>query len=258
VDFPWNVSRAGYEWAPRYDIQYSPVALCTLDHNGSKEYQPLRDEPSLYLRFAELKVDNDAYLAFANEFGHLTAGVTVINEAGYSIEGEYADKLRHPIVRPDDGEWLLQTAQEADDPPLETPAEWTKSVLKMKEVIRKWKRATSRSSKIAQSEYGKTIIANLWHRVIPCYDDSGALAYLPINLLGAMWLQLAYAVGRGGAPRQCPTCSDWFVVSNSSSGHGRRTRSDKKFCSDECRMKAAYGNKSKKRPARQHVRVGSR
>jgi hypothetical protein len=73
------------------------------------------------------------------------------------------------------------------------------------------------------------------------------MSYRPLNLLGAMWLQFAQAVGRGGVPVQCLVCSKLFVISDRPLPGVRRTRSDKKYCDDVCRMAAANDRKSKKR-----------
>ncbi len=57
-------------------------------------------------------------------------------------------------------------------------------------------------------------------------------AATPLSLLGAMWLQLASAIGRNVTWRRCALCGKWFEVS------AKGSRSDKVFCSSICRVKA--------------------
>jgi hypothetical protein len=54
---------------------------------------------------------------------------------------------------------------------------------------------------------------------------------MPLNLLGAIYLQFASAVLEQTAPRTCPKCGRWFDVAPGAS------RADRIFCSDTCRIR---------------------
>ena len=97
ADFVWRVSRSGYKWTmidregtPRYDT------LATDQSAEFREYRPM-DVEGLFLRFADLdEKDPEAWLAFANEYGHLTAGVCVTDQDDQECECDLADRLRWP------------------------------------------------------------------------------------------------------------------------------------------------------------------
>ncbi len=64
------------------------------------------------------------------------------------------------------------------------------------------------------------------------------IRFTPQNLQAALWLQFADAIAGGERNRrQCRQCKRYFEVSEP--GMGRRSRSDKAWCSDACRA-AAY------------------
>jgi hypothetical protein len=67
------------------------------------------------------------------------------------------------------------------------------------------------------------------------------LQVMPKNLLGALWLQLAEAIGGGKKFRQCDTCGGWFEVAP------RHNRADRQFCTDACRSRAYRGRQDRAR-----------
>ncbi|MCP4317732.1 MAG: hypothetical protein GY789_17365 [Hyphomicrobiales bacterium] len=72
---------------------------------------------------------------------------------------------------------------------------------------------------------------------------------IPINLVGALWLQFANAIEGNHDFGQCASCGSWFVVVP---GAGRP---DKRYCSDACRMRAyRKRKKAPKKRARRAVR----
>ena len=70
-----------------------------------------------------------------------------------------------------------------------------------------------------------------------------AIQIVPINLIGAMWLQFATAVEGGHEYGQCEVCKNWFEVTPGSG------RPDKRYCSDACRMRAYRKRKAAKNDA---------
>jgi hypothetical protein len=76
--------------------------------------------------------------------------------------------------------------------------------------------------------------------------QSLALFFVPENLLGLMWLQLAQAVNGNKRYRQCLACKTWMLISPETEGH----RSSRFTCSNACRMKVYYGRKLQARSLR--------
>jgi hypothetical protein len=66
-----------------------------------------------------------------------------------------------------------------------------------------------------------------------------ALFFVPQNLLGLMWLQLAEAVNGNRGYRQCSACGTWMVITPEGTG----SRSSRFTCSNACRMKVYYGRR---------------
>jgi hypothetical protein len=61
-------------------------------------------------------------------------------------------------------------------------------------------------------------------------DKTPRLAISPLNLLGALWLQLARAIDGDKEYRACQHCGSWFEIG--STGYSRARR----FCSNRCRV----------------------
>jgi len=68
----------------------------------------------------------------------------------------------------------------------------------------------------------------LWDRK----DVELGLSMVPSTLAGFMWLQFATAIQGNVAHRRCEDCGHWFALG------GRLGRSDKRFCSGTCKMRA--------------------
>ncbi len=76
-------------------------------------------------------------------------------------------------------------------------------------------------------------------------------SWVPMNLLGAMYLQFYWAMTSSGDLYRCKYCDRIISRASSSTGSGqtRKPRSDKVFCSSRCRQNYHYNNRIK--PARQ-------
>jgi hypothetical protein len=74
-----------------------------------------------------------------------------------------------------------------------------------------------------------------------------ALFFVPGNLLGLIWLQLAEAINGNRQYRHCAGCKTWIVISRETVG----SRSSRFTCSDACRMKVYYGRKLEARRLQQ-------
>jgi len=73
-----------------------------------------------------------------------------------------------------------------------------------------------------------------------------ALYFVPRDLLGAVWLQLAEVVNGNRPLRQCAACKSWIVIT----AEGTGKRSNRFTCTDACRMKVYYGRKLQARELR--------
>jgi hypothetical protein len=207
-----------------------------------REYKPLVAHPLLFREFAAFSLDtpHESLLEFATRYGHLTAGVAVVDERGHKVEAASADLLRWPNGL-EMRSWLgteIKSPFAVEDDQL-----WLNHAQQMRNAITEWERAGGEWKSDSDTRFGKVIAANLRNRVFPCFEDSGALSYQPVNLLAALWLQLAWAVGGGHIHKQCPQCQQWFRVAGRG-GNGRRVRPDKRYCSDPCRMQAAYARRA--------------
>jgi len=90
----------------------------------------------------------------------------------------------------------------------------------------------------------RAVTGHLWRRVSPelTWDDRGkkmALRFEPDNLHDAMWLQFARAIHGQYEYRSCGDCGEWFRLDPSIA------RSNRKFCSDVCKVRAYRKRKNK-------------
>jgi hypothetical protein len=69
------------------------------------------------------------------------------------------------------------------------------------------------------------------------------LYFVPTNLLGLMWLQLAEAIAGTRTFRQCSACKTWIVISRAKEG----SRSSRFTCSTACRMRLYYRRQTEAR-----------
>ncbi len=72
-------------------------------------------------------------------------------------------------------------------------------------------------------------------------------SWVPVNLLGAMYLQFYWMMTSGGDLSRCKYCDQVISRSPSSTGSGqtRKPRNDKEFCNSRCRQNYHYNNRIK-------------
>ena len=78
------------------------------------------------------------------------------------------------------------------------------------------------------------------------HPRSLGLYFVPTNLLGLMWLQLAEAIVGTRSFRQCTACKTWIVISRAKEG----SRSSRFTCSTACRMRLYYRRQTEARRLR--------
>lgn len=76
-------------------------------------------------------------------------------------------------------------------------------------------------------------------------------SWVPVNLLGAMYLQFYWMMTSFGDLSRCKSCGQIISHAPSTAGSGqtRKPRSDKEFCNSRCRQNYHYQNRIK--PAQQ-------
>lgn len=94
---------------------------------------------------------------------------------------------------------------------------------------------------------------HLERRIAPriLWDDSRrqgwSLYFVPVNLAGALWLQLSQSITQQKDYRRCRQCGSWFEIDHYTA------RTNRYFCSNACRSKAYRDRQAK---ARQLSREG--
>lgn len=249
-NFTWRVSTSGYEWVPVHVIvglkRAGPVfngeGLATryADHRDSR---PM-DDPTLFLKFADLGAGREAYLGFANGHGHLTGRVCVTDTSGKRQSAGAS-----PLLRVND-EPDPVSSRAWQEPPyqVETLDLWRAEVAAMKAAVQVLRHHTGKAARPPAGLY-EQVRGNLRHRVELGFDDSGVPVIEPTDLLSALWLQLAHALGGSGGFRQCGHCTKWFIVSDRGPAANRAARSDKTYCGDSCRQAAAYARRKAEAPS---------
>jgi hypothetical protein len=282
--FRWPVSRSGYQWRdesddhPVYPIDGDgypsrEVRLITFDTGeGVRWYEPLKDVPDLYLEFIEQGGLDKGSLEFAAQYGHLTAGVSLrglndlgddwdelrsgaVKWAGETEEvestpaGQRASDLWRDLAFPDgcgkDGGWdtAITTAAVPEFASL-----WGTHSMEMEALFKAWRNPPRTGRAESLSGIWDRIEHALKGRVGFGFEPgSGKPAFVPTDLLSALWLQFAYAVADATSYNTCPVCKQLFAVSITDPTTGRRVRLDKVYCGDDCRMAAAYTKKKAQR-----------
>ena len=288
-DFTWPVSCSGYLWETIWLSESTIVGLATLaTGEGVRTYSPMNDEPDLFIKFAELEQTDEARLAFAAQYGHLTRDVSVlcseeygrqwedvcrsaVKSVGDSCDSRYMlpsgplglrlllDRLANPNGV-NESTWFPTPV--LPDPKGEPNHIWDDHTAEMRLAYADWvklnraKRTTTPSDAETQcwdlQDLRRRLESVLSMRLLFVFDpDTGLPSHAPTDLLSALWLQFAYAVSGAREYRPCAQCRKLFgrSVLTSESGRPRRTRRDKTYCTDKCRKDAAYALRKPRRQA---------
>jgi hypothetical protein len=245
---------------PRVVLDAQPYWMAFIDldiRNGwldlgipGRWYKPLHENAGLFKMFSKIKPTVEGILEFANEYGNLmlhtrftdwqmeiavmgqaVAVWEAINSHDYSLlnkhlqwEKDRDGKWRvlydsHPGNRSDDcreNRVTLEVASEASGDG-------------------RWQALTGRNVMKAAQFYLLHIVnnrLNWFTRSTVVYDKKirrPTRVLMPTVLLGALWLQFEHFVAGDNHLVSCEVCGDWFEVSR------MVCRSDKKYCSDDCR-----------------------
>ena len=158
-----------------------------------RDYRPLAEYPGLARRFAYLAKEPGAILKFANEFGFLGVGQT-----GYE-----ADVIEEHV-------WF-----------------WHTHIEFMRGVVE----AIDADDKISiLSIFNQHVEPHMTIQIEVSPMKRPALQVVPMNLLAAMWLQVAGELTQGTQFKNCRSCSNRFPF-----GPGTPHKRTKQFCADRCR-----------------------
>lgn len=234
MSFIWRVSSQGYRWNGPADAR-SLVAIS--GDSGVREYSPLLECPGLYLAFANTLPAEEDILAFANRYGilgvqseHLSTWSTQIRAMREVIE--QWGQLCQAVLTAEAAERLY--------------------VIVNDHLLASW--ANSSNAKHRQQGQSRNMLDKYLDRAtslrLPLMEMIAAasrgkgnweLEIRGANLLNALWLQLAFAIGRDAQFRQCTSCGSWFEVSPES------RRADAQYCREACRVSAYKGRRREAR-----------
>ena len=230
---------------------------------GTRRYQPLRDCPFLFRRFAEMKPDETGVKEFADQFGFLGHGQVLDDITQFTSQKRIiGERLAHwqsqvytmrilvklwDSLRENDwvflGKVIRWTTSEiiqfnprvedfSDLPEIAIGAEPIAAPHSHLESLQRFQPGdTIEPAKVYLME---SVKKQLEGRVALDFSlnsqGSPILRYSAKNLLGALWLQLAESIIGNAVPKHCEYCKQWFEVSGK-----KGSRSDKRFCSAACR-----------------------
>jgi hypothetical protein len=261
----WINKRMGDEYAMRVGACPRRCLVRPLRTADRRVYMPLRSEPSLFLTFAKTEPTEEGIIAFADRFGFLALPCRGLLTAD-SREVERAERgFRHGHLCFCEG-WPLDW--------------WVEDISAMRRAVELWEAVRrgdagdvsrrlepypsaegvmfqdthrpewppSDPYRAALLQIESAINTNLGRGVYPrvCWDSAGTslnFTVAPLELLGALWLQFAWAVAGKAEYRACRECGRLFEVSRSESG----SRADRMFCSTGCRVKAYRQRQEKAR-----------
>ena len=248
VDFEWeSAGPGGYRWvrasrsqlpgkralvtvAPgrdlpsRFDFLGQPFELITrVQEVGVKRYEPFRQETGLFRIFAGTKPTKTGIMEFAERYGLLGERLFFFDQKGGQMvwgEGLRDDQKVHG---------------------------WASEIQLVKDTLRRFGRWSTAAGGHGVRDDGRRIInRRLEELVSPRLDwaqdaENLRLSYVPKNLLGAIWIQLALSLGHDKRYPLCQKCERPFEVSLD-----RQTgqRADSMFCSDRCKS-ADYRDRKK-------------
>ena len=234
LPFSWPVTESGYAWE---DNGMEPVLV------AQRPWPTRRDEPTvqnsaLFRTFAGLVPEPDAVLKFVARYGHLGEFVWVRGAKFDPARAGETDVLNASLL----ARTALEPARLGRERP-ESLSFWVVQIEGMRAAHEVWDEIRAgRSDPDRMGQVAEAIDRGCRGRV-ECrfeYDRrnrTSEWSKIPLDLLGAIWLQFADAVAGDKQVRQCPVCSDWFVVAPG------RARTDKQHCSLRCRQKAYESRK---------------
>jgi hypothetical protein len=261
AEFFWQVPADGYIWERAKLVR--PIASKSGDKFFSntnallkkesalriQQYDPMRAYPGLFRTFAALEPTDEAILQFSMRFGWLQGAYSVVTAKGEEKKGEPVDLWTEQIATMKCTVDMWDMFQSKDRAGLAKYIEWRefegvffKGAANVEGRLVEF--PPFHSELIPDGDTRLPAIYQIIHMVTKglhqgvrlqlAYDlddNQAQLRQVPINLLACLWLQLANTISERICHRQCPGCGTWFEIG------GKGARTDKKYCSDACRMR---------------------
>ena len=277
-EFVWDVPPAGLGLAVAPEGEMTPAEWATPGSAGAdlecllipksseppRSYEPLAEQPGLFLRFTDLAETEEAVVAFASRFGPLVRPHLPVRPPWNPKTLVPGTRLKwRPEIRILKEVVTLHAAIDSQDfHAIDGLLDWAGTSVTLRTG------GTWRLSRIHLTAGETTLSARLAvakrvrdHAVdsafqtratlrlpdrAPAYRpkmSDGKVQLVPVNLLGAMWLQFAVAIEDGNRYKRCEARNcplEWFKVSGL-----RGVREDAEFCSPKCRHTAYRDRKNR-------------
>jgi hypothetical protein len=260
IRFRWTVDEAGYRFVTARDPKgvnrrWMVEARSSAGGRFARRTFPLEEDPALFREFADLEVSDrslseESIRGFANQHGALTRERLPVRRSSRRkgpYPGEGLRLWREEIRWMRGAIELLDAAVLGDKAALK---QWLRSENGRVRYRTPWMRGafpvSAEDSKHLRpgdvAQVARFVVQGIINRRLP-ERTSAALLYhpdtttlgvhlVPVDLLGALWLQCALALGREQDYRQCWQCGTWMEIVPA------RARSDRLYCSTRCRQKA--------------------
>lgn len=244
---------------------------------AGRTYDPMADEPHLFLRFADLSVGEtfsypdldvteESLLSFANEFGWLETPERM--GGGSAAQGESLGRWQLAVFEMRETLVLYRAALTGDESELRRQIEiddgdpdrrfarWHRPALLGEEDIFNVQdglrpeladiTAGGDRALVALVAVATEVDRHLRRAFSVSMNLAGGSAGAPLQLdfhpstlLSALWYQLALYINGASEHRACEFCSSVFQIERRAGPGGRKGRSDRKYCSSKCRKDAS-------------------
>lgn len=267
IQFRWAVHEGGYRFVKAPDLKginrrWMVEARSPYGGPWVRRTFPLAESPALFREFADLDSEEASIVRFADEHGALTRERLPAPRPGRGRTPCPGEGLR---LWRDEVRWmrgvieLLDAAALSDERQLkrwvrfergrvryQTP--WIRGSLPLSAEHSKDLQSGDRVGAapfIAQRTINKRLEERTRAALLHHADATTFAVHLvPIDLLGALWLQCALGLGREQNYRQCWQCGTWMEIVPA------RGRRDRIYCSSRCRQEAYRRRKKKTHESR--------
>ncbi|MEI7814720.1 MAG: hypothetical protein WCJ13_08005 [Coriobacteriia bacterium] len=246
------VQLTSFEWSRMSEAEWVDSESDRVLVGGlGEEYAPLKDEPALFRKFAELDDTEAAFAGFARKYGdYKVLDLTMRHVRGAESSSPLSG---HPLTHwQQERQKLAQAVRlwEAlksghvggvvdSDVKMEPTGDAVRVRFK-RPADSKWETITSLPKSSSDRRAVQTALAALVTRGCagvntalavsgPKYRGVGVgLTFAVSDLMGAMWLQLAMAIDVPREHSKCEGCGEWWDATGA--------RSTRDYCSEKCRQ----------------------
>ena len=245
--FEWRVPARDHAWEGQAGDRRLVEATAGGRAGPDRRYRPFVETPALFREFADLPapLTEAAVVAFADRYGALGVDADLAPrrwEDGERLETWSAEReaMREAVS-------LLDALVAEDEGELESFARRLRRERNLRLSVEVRLRddllpITSLSEPPGRRERADAYLAGLIEGRLPGMTEAQMeldsapgrprLVHRPHHLLGVLWLQLALALAEGKTYRRCEGCGAWLEISEEAG------RSDRRYCSTACRMRA--------------------